>query len=113
MNEFVLGNRKLLSSCGCGGSCAPSGTGDIVDNDTVVKVLGMGCAKCGELKANVQEAIKQLGADYAVAHITELPVIMEYGVMSTPALVMKEEVVSTGKVLSVDEVKALITEKMG
>ncbi len=112
---FNLGDRKLFSSCGCGaGGCGtPSAkSDDVVDFDKVIKVLGVGCKKCTDFEAVVLDAVKQLGLDYEVAHITDLAVIAEYGVMSTPALVINEEVVSTGKVLSLDETKKLISEKI-
>ena len=73
-----------------------------------IKVLGTGCKKCKELEANVNEAIKQLGTEATVEKVEDIPGIMKYGVMSTPALVIDEKVVSAGKLLSVKELMGLI-----
>lgn len=69
-----------------------------------IKVLGSGCAKCNALEAATQEALKELGMDTTVEHVTDFTQIATYGVMSTPALVIDEKVVSFGRVLSKDEV---------
>lgn len=53
-------------------------------------------------------AVKELGVDASVEEITDIEKIMEYDVMRTPALVVDGKVVSSGKVLSVDEVKAYL-----
>lgn len=70
-----------------------------------IKVLGTGCKKCKELEVNVHEAVEQLGINAQVEKVEDIPTIMKYGVMSTPALVIDEKVVSTGKLLTVGEVK--------
>ena len=48
--------------------------------------------------------------DYEIDHVTDFAEIASYGVMSTPALVLNGEVISYGKVLTVDEVKALLSK---
>lgn len=70
-----------------------------------IKVLGSGCDKCKKLEANVKEAISALGIEATVEKIEDFKLIMAYGVMQTPALVIDEKVKSVGKLLSVDEVK--------
>lgn len=72
------------------------------------KVLGSGCAKCQKLEENLRQALTQKGEDANVEHVTDFAEIAQYGVMSTPALVVDEKVVSMGKVLSVEEVKDII-----
>ena len=52
-----------------------------------VKILGSGCTKCRQLEENTLEALKQLGMDATVDHITDFAQNAAYGVMSTPALV--------------------------
>lgn len=74
----------------------------------VIKVLGTGCKKCKELEQNVRMAIAQLQIDAQVEKVEDIGKIMSYGVMSTPALVVNEKVVSTGKQLSVDEVMGVL-----
>lgn len=73
-----------------------------------IKVLGTGCASCKVLYATVQEAVAQLGIDATVVKEEDLMRIMEYNVMTLPALVVDEVVVSKGRKLSVEEVKALL-----
>ncbi|PIP15802.1 MAG: thioredoxin family protein, partial [bacterium (Candidatus Ratteibacteria) CG23_combo_of_CG06-09_8_20_14_all_48_7] len=70
---------------------------------------GMGCPKCKTLTANVEEAVKELGIEAEIVKVTEISKIMNYGVMMTPALVVDGEVKSTGRVLSVDEIKKLLS----
>ncbi|MCX6723690.1 MAG: thioredoxin family protein [Candidatus Staskawiczbacteria bacterium] len=75
----------------------------------MIKILGMGCPSCATLEKNVKEALKQLNKTDEVVKITDIKEIMGYGIMSVPALVIDEKVLSSGTVLSVDEVKGLLT----
>jgi len=65
-----------------------------------VKVLGGGCKNCHKLQENTQEALQTLGMDTRVELVTDPAKIVAYGVMSTPALVVDETVVATGRVLT-------------
>jgi small redox-active disulfide protein 2 len=73
-----------------------------------IKVLGSGCAKCGKLEDIAHQAVKELGLDAEVLHVTELAEIMAYGVMSTPALVVDEKVRFAGRVPSLAEIKSAL-----
>ncbi|OIP55211.1 MAG: thioredoxin family protein [Helicobacteraceae bacterium CG2_30_36_10] len=73
-----------------------------------IEVLGTGCAKCKSLEAVVKEAIAKSGIFVQLEKVEDIMKIMEYQVVSTPALVIDGKVVSSGKVLSVDEVLALM-----
>lgn len=73
-----------------------------------IEVLGTGCSKCIQLEANVKEAIAQSGKFVQLEKVDDIMKIMEYQVVSTPGLVIDGKVVSTGKLLSVDEVLSLI-----
>ena len=75
----------------------------------MIKILGMGCPSCATLEKNVKEALKQLNKTDKVIKITDIKEIMAYGIMSVPALVVDEKVLSYGTVLSVDEIKGLLT----
>lgn len=77
----------------------------------VIKILGSGCAKCNALEAAAVAAIKELGLEAAIEHVTDFAKIAQYGVMQTPALVVDEKVKSFGRVLSKDEVKKLLVGK--
>ena len=53
-----------------------------------------------------------MGLSIEVEYITDLQKVMEYGVMSMPALVVNEKVVSMGKVLKANDVEKLL-HKLG
>ncbi len=78
-----------------------------------VKVLGSGCAKCNQLEKATVEALQQLNMDTTIDHVKDYAKIAMYGVMSTPALVVDEQVVSYGKVLTKDEVVKILQELRG
>lgn len=81
------------------------------DNGSRIKVLGSGCAKCRALEANVLEALQSLEIKEGVDHVTDYAAIASYGVMSTPALVIDGEVVSSGKLLSVQEAVEILKKR--
>ncbi|MGF1668156.1 MAG: thioredoxin family protein [Acidimicrobiia bacterium] len=74
-----------------------------------VKVLGSGCANCTTLEARTSEALAVLGVAAAIEKVTDYAEIAGYGVMSTPALVVDEQVVVAGRVPSVDEIRTLLS----
>ncbi len=74
----------------------------------IIKVLGSGCSKCKKLEENVRKAVAEKGLEATVEKVTDLKVIMSYGVMSTPALIIDEKVVSAGRLLSVSDVVKLL-----
>ena len=87
------------ASCCCG---AP------VDGICCVKVLGAGCKSCHEQYENAKTAVKAMGLSVEVEYITDMEKVMAYGVMSMPAIVVNEQVVSMGKVLKAADVEKLL-----
>ena len=75
----------------------------------LVQVLGPGCMKCEQFKANVDAAVAELGIEAMVEKITDIMQITSFGVMTTPGLVIDGEVKVVGKVPSVEEIKELLT----
>lgn len=73
-----------------------------------IKVLGTGCSGCKALYETVREAVAQLGIDAEVDKEEDIMKIMEYNVMSLPALVVDGKVVSKGKRLNTNQVKDLL-----
>jgi small redox-active disulfide protein 2 len=73
-----------------------------------IEILGTGCLKCATLEKNTLEAISKLDGFHEVKKVEDIVEIMNYGVMSTPALVVDKSVKSSGKVLSVDEVLEIL-----
>lgn len=74
----------------------------------VIKVLGTGCSSCMAFYNIVKEAVAQLGIEAIVEKEEDLQKIMAYNVMSLPALVVNDKVVSKGRKLTVEQVKRLI-----
>jgi len=73
-----------------------------------IKVLGPGCPNCKVLEANTKKALEELKIKADMEKVTDIAKIMEYGIMSTPALVIDEKVVSYGRVLSPNEIKKFL-----
>jgi small redox-active disulfide protein 2 len=73
-----------------------------------VKVLGAGCPKCHTLEQRTEEALRRLGVDATVEMITDFGQIAAHGVMNTPAVVVGDSVVLTGRVPEVDELVSLL-----
>ena len=103
-------------SCGCPtgeaeeitNACCPEARGGIC----CIKVLGAGCKSCHEQYENAKKAVKELGLSVEVEYLTDMHRVMEYGVMSMPALVVNEKVVSQGKVLKAADIEKLL-RKLG
>jgi small redox-active disulfide protein 2 len=78
-----------------------------------IKVLGTGCAKCIQLEKTVKEVVKELGIDAKIEEVKDIKKIMQYPILTTPGLVIDEQVVCSGKIPSKDEVKKYITSVSG
>lgn len=74
----------------------------------VIKILGSGCKNCITLAENTKVALSTLSMDAEIIKVTDFADIASYGVMSTPALVIDEKVVSFGKVLKPNEIVKII-----
>lgn len=73
-----------------------------------IEILGTGCSKCKALEEAVKKAVAQIGGFHEVKKVEDIVEIMNYGVMSTPALVVDGIVKSSGKLLSIDEIIDLL-----
>lgn len=73
-----------------------------------IKVLGMGCRSCHEQYTHVKAAVKAMKLDLAVEYITDLETVMSYGAMRMPAIVVNEQVVSMGKLLTPADFEKLL-----
>lgn len=74
----------------------------------VIKILGSCCGNCDTLKENAVIAVKEMGLEAEVIKVTDFKDIMAYGVMTTPALVIDEKVVSFGKALKPKEIVKIL-----
>ncbi len=75
----------------------------------IIKVLGPGCNNCKTLERVTREAVDAMGLDATIEKVEDYPTIVGYGVMSTPALVVDEKLVLSGRVPKVAEVRELLT----
>jgi small redox-active disulfide protein 2 len=75
-----------------------------------IKVLGTGCPKCKTLEKLTREIVEQNGLDATVEKVEDIMAIMNYGVISTPALVVDGRVVVKGRVPSADELKRILVK---
>ncbi len=73
-----------------------------------LKILGTGCAKCKTLEKVTTEVVKENGFDADIQKVEDIVQIMQYHVMATPALVIDEKVVFSGRVPSKNEIKNCI-----
>jgi small redox-active disulfide protein 2 len=73
-----------------------------------IEVLGTGCSKCTALLEATKKAVAQKGVFAQIDKVEDIMHIMAYGVTSTPALVINGKVVSSGKLLGVDEIVAFL-----
>jgi len=73
-----------------------------------LEVLGTGCAKCKTLYENVQKAVALSGKQAELVKVEDIPTIMKYGVMSTPALVKDGKVLFSGKLATPEEIAGLL-----
>ena len=122
MSLFSFGKKKeekKAPACCCkpasGTEKAPAAEccGAPVAGICCVKVLGAGCKSCHTLYENAQAAVRSVGLAVEVEYVTDMKKIMEYGVMSMPALVVNEQVVSMGKVLKAADVEKLLRRQSG
>lgn len=74
----------------------------------IIKILGSGCKSCVALAENTETALKETGIEAEIVKVTEFQDIMAYGVMTTPALVIDEKVVSFGKVLKPKDIAKIL-----
>ena len=75
-----------------------------------IKILGSGCAKCQQLEANTVTALVDLGIEADIEKVTDPAEIASWGVMSTPALVVDDEVLISGRLATADEVRRLLPQ---
>lgn len=73
-----------------------------------LQVLGTGCAKCQKLTEHTEAAAKALGIEYELEKVTDFDRILEFGLLTTPALVVDGEVKVAGRVPTVAALQAII-----
>ena len=118
MSLFGFGKKKEekeIPACCCGstGQAEESACCCAADSSVSnIKVLGAGCKSCHEQYENAMAAVRAMGLNLEVEYITDMEKVMEYGVMSMPAIAVNDKVVSMGKVLKAADVEKLL-RKLG
>lgn len=79
----------------------------------IIKILGTGCPNCLKMEANAKQAILELNIEAEVMKVTKLEEISAYGILRTPGFVVDEKVLSYGKVLTTQDMKALLVKQPG
>ena len=120
MSLFNFGKKKeeekKAPACACNCGCPTNEVSKITndccpeakDGICCIKVLGAGCKSCHQMYENTKQAVKNIGMDIDVEYITDMQKVMEYGVMSMPALVVNERVTSQGKVLKPADIEKIL-----
>ncbi|MGQ9816150.1 MAG: thioredoxin family protein [Candidatus Roseilinea sp.] len=75
-----------------------------------IKILGSGCAKCKKLEQLAREAINELGVQANVTHVTDMNAIMAYPILSTPGLVINEQLKTSGRLPRKEEIVVWLKE---
>lgn len=111
MKLFNFGKKKEESCCYCGGESSNKEENcNCVDSSVgiqSIKVLGSGCKSCHEMYENTKKALNNIGSNVEVEYVTDMEKVMTYGIISMPALVVNEKVVSMGKVLNASNIEKL------
>ena len=123
MGLFGFGKKKEEAAPACACQCGcPTAEADVSEvakelgcccSSLAVKVLGTGCPSCHALLENTKAAVASTGVKADVEYVTDMARIAGYGVMSMPALVVNEKVVSMGKVLKAEDVAAILRKLQG
>ncbi len=74
----------------------------------IIKILGTGCPKCKLLEQIIKEAVSQLWISADIIKIQDMEDIMQYDIMSTPALIIDERVIITGRIPNKEEMKRIL-----
>ncbi len=75
-----------------------------------IKILGGGCAKCKRLEAVTREVVEEMGIEAKITKVTTMSEIMSYDVMSTPALVIDEKILSSGRIPDREEIRGWLAK---
>ena len=77
-----------------------------------IKKFGGGCTSCKKLYMNTKKAVSETGLDIEVEYINDIEIVITYGIMSMPALIIDDNVVSKGKVLKPADITKLIEKEL-
>ncbi len=79
---------------------------------STIKILGSGCANCRRLTALTEQAVAELGLDAQILEVTDYGAIAAYGVLTTPALVIDDQVAIAGRIPGLEALEELLAERL-
>ena len=77
-----------------------------------IKILGSGCARCHQLEKTTKEVVKELGIDASIEEVKDMMKIVQYPILTTPGLIINEELVCAGRVPTKAELAHLIADAL-
>ena len=77
-----------------------------------IKILGTGCAKCHQVEQITRQIVKELAIDATIEEVKDMKKIMRYSILTTPGLVVNEELVCSGRIPTNSEVTQFIINAM-
>lgn len=77
-----------------------------------IKVLGPGCRNCEKLESITKQAVARMGVEAVVVKVTDYTEILQYNILSTPGLVINEQVVASGRIPSEAEVSSWLADAL-
>ena len=77
-----------------------------------IKVLGPGCERCHQVEQTAKQVVRELGIDATIEEVKDIKAIMQYPILTTPGLVINEELACSGRVPSEGEVRQFITDTL-
>ncbi len=107
MNVFGFGKKKKSTpveantGCACGGQCSTTSR---------IMVMGGCCQKATTTYENVVKAAQELGITEEVVNVRDTATIASYGVLSTPALWVDEQILSSGRLITVEDAKRYLAD---
>lgn len=117
MEDLIVKDEKEDNrnscSCSCGDDCNEILQDTNEKNGLTIKILGSGCKNCVTLTENVKLALEEMKLEANIVKVTDFAEITGYGIMTTPAMVVNEKVVSYGKVLKPKEVIKILENLVG
>lgn len=75
-----------------------------------IKVIGPGCVKCKTTYNNVLDALKETGINANVEKIEDIEEMMKYNILSTPVLMIDEDIKIKGRIAHINEIKTLLVQ---
>ncbi len=75
-----------------------------------ILILGSGCYRCNRLHQHVLAAVEESGVECEVFKVSDPGAIAGFGVMTTPALIVDGELKSSGKLLTTEEIRKMLSD---